>query len=155
MLTNTIPVITEIIIWGNNWFTNTNAHLLHIQALLIWSYCQNASASAFCDRHHLCFIHLYNEETQNIFMNISEAQYSFASSLFVGASKSAAAQTFQSRSVNLTIIVGIKSLHSLICIGGTEELWNHEELRSCQCYRKISPSCFQAYNPEEGWNPQF
>lgn len=32
--------------------------------------------------------------------------------------------------VNLAVIVGIKSLHSPICTGGTEELRNHEELKT-------------------------
>lgn len=56
----------------------------------------------------------------------------------MGCRKSSAAQTFQRRIVNLAIIVGIKNLHSPTCTGETEELWNLEQLRYCQCYRKIS-----------------
>lgn len=136
MVTNTIPVITEIIIWGKNWFTNPNAHLLHMKHC--WS---DQSVKMLQHQHSVTdtifalFIFIMQK---NNFTNSSKAQFSFESSPFVGPGKSAAAQTFQSRSVNLAIIAGIKILHSLICTGGNEELWNHEELRYCQCYRKTS-----------------
>lgn len=56
-------------------------------------------------------------------MDLTWKQFPFAASpLFVGPGKPAAAQTFQSRSVNLVIISGVKNLHSLICTEGTEEL---------------------------------
>lgn len=46
--------------------------------------------------------------------------------------------SFQRRSVNLAIVIGIKSSHSFICTEDSTELWDHEELRYCQHYTTIS-----------------
>lgn len=52
----------------------------------------------------------------------------------------------QRRIVNLAIIAGIESLHSPTFTGETEELWNLEQLRYCQCYRKIFLPAFKTTN---------
>lgn len=60
----------------------------------------------------------------------------------MGCRKSSAMQ-IQRRIVNLAIIVGIKSLHLPTFTGETEELRNLEQLRYCQCYRKIFLPAFK------------